>query len=168
MTERSDMPIGEEATGNNIIPTGPPSTYSNADNPEDTPQKYNTCTPPAQTATEAVLSATNNATDVPSSTDVELSPGPLVHRRASGRDRKDEADDLISLLKAQIVQDGIRRNEEYQRREQERNDRERERREERDIRAEEARRHENMMQMMMMVICKGRGDDKAGMHKENR
>lgn len=80
---------------------------------------------------------------------------PLVQRRIARTEIKDQTDDLMSLLKAQIVQDGIRREEEHLRREEERKNREEERREERERRVDEAWRQDNMMNMMMMAMFKG-------------
>lgn len=83
-------------------------------------------------------------------------PRPLVHRRVGARHTKGEHDDLMSILKAQIIQDGIRREEEKERREQDRKEREQEHRMERERRAEDARRHDQIMQMvMMMMMSKG-------------
>lgn len=81
-------------------------------------------------------------------------PRPLFNRRGGGRKINSDEDDLMELLKAQIVQDGIRRDEEHQRREQERKDREDERQIEREHREEETKRHEQFMQMILFFIFK--------------
>lgn len=75
-------------------------------------------------------------------------PRPLVRKRHELRKKSEDEDDLMSLLKAQIVQDGIRREEERKQREVDRQmNRERE--------AMESKRHERMMEMMMMMFCGG-------------
>lgn len=79
---------------------------------------------------------------------------PLVHRRGSVP-KLDEDDDLMPLLKAQIVQDGIHREEEHRRREEERKEREEELREDRTRRDSEARRHDSMMQTVEIVGVNG-------------
>lgn len=90
-------------------------------------------------------------------------PRPLLHRRVNSHQRKDDSDsdDLLSISKAQIVQDGIRRGEEHGRRGQERRDREDERLTERERRIEDARRHDQLMQVMMLMITKGSIVDKS-------
>lgn len=107
-----------------------------------------------QTFVDDVTSVGNRQENIPSSTDADGIPPsrPLVHRIATGRERKDEPDELMSFLKAQINQYAIRQDQEHQIREQERKDREEERRDQRERRAAEARRHESSMEMMMMMM----------------
>lgn len=83
---------------------------------------------------------------------------PLVHLHAIVYKRHG-GDNMVSLLKAQIVQDGLRRDEENLIREEERKEREEERLGDRSRLDSEARRHYSMMQMMMMALCKR--DDKG-------
>ena len=72
----------------------------------------------------------------------ERSPRPLVSRRSTVRHNSTDSDDLMSVLKAQIIQDGLKREEEHRRREQEWRDREEDRKEERARRDVESRRKE--------------------------
>lgn len=78
-----------------------------------------------------------------------------MHRRSGGRQNKDDSDNLLVILKAQIIQDGIRWNEKYKSREGDRRDPDVERRAERERRVEDARWHDQIMKMMMMMITKG-------------
>lgn len=184
MTERADIGVGDAASvedflpaENSAVPDDP--LQSDEETPDVCASGY--VAPPVTSppvATPVVSSSLYSAEeDVLNPRPSELespSPRPLVHRRASGRERRDaqrdESDDLMSLLKAQIVQDGIRRDEEFQRREQDRREeaqrreedrkeKEEERREERKRREEDARRHDRMMQIMMMMAFKGNVND---------
>lgn len=60
----------------------------------------------------------------------------------------------MSILKAQMAQEGIRREEEHVRLEQERKDRKDEHRMEHESHKEESRRHDQLMQMTMVMISK--------------
>lgn len=91
----------------------------------------------------------------PSFNAVRSYPRPLVHRRTPTRSKKDDEDDILSLLKAQIVMDGMRKEEEHKRREQERLEREEERKAERVRHEEDKRLQDRMLQMMMMAMMKG-------------
>lgn len=58
------------------------------------------------------------------------------------------------VLKAMIIQDGLRRDEEHKRLKKDRRDRDIERKEEHERKEADARRHGNMMYMMVMMFCK--------------
>lgn len=60
------------------------------------------------------------------------------------------------VFKAQIIQDGLRRDEEHYKCEQDRKDKEMKRKKERQGIGAEAREYENMLHIMIMIICKGR------------
>lgn len=164
MSDRADLGAGDGATADDFLPeeTADIGTELNISDDEDVGDYQN----PSDSGTPREIgpqvfheTAGAEASGLPSTESEEVPPRPLVNRRAAVRHKKDEPDDLMSLLKAQIIQDGMRRDEEHQRREQERKDREDERREERSSRQDESRRHENLMQMIMMMVCKGNGTD---------
>lgn len=87
---------------------------------------------------------------------MRASPKPLVHRRSQARSKKEDDDDILSLLKAQIMIDGIRKEEEHKRHQQERQEREEERKAERARREEDVRRQDKFMQMMMIAMMNGK------------
>lgn len=156
MTDRADIGVGDGATAEDFIATDVPTIpFDQFDSDDDSPDAI------GQIVTASAPSAVNSQANEPSSTNAEeTTPRPLVHHRAPGRERKDDGGELMSLLKAQIIQDGIRRDEEHERRDHERKDRDEERRNERERRGDEARRHDRLMEMMMMMICKGHVKDK--------
>lgn len=54
-----------------------------------------------------------------------MSPRPLVNRRVADRNLKDERDDIMTFLKAKIVQSGIRPDEKHKNWEEQRRERKR-------------------------------------------
>ena len=76
---------------------------------------------------------------------VTPSPRPLVRRRLAQKPTEDTGE-LMEILKTQIVQDGLRRDEERRQREEDCAF-QRERLE------VESKRHERFMEMMMLTIC---------------
>lgn len=151
MTERADIGVGDTVDVDEFLSTDVQDVQTNPlDSEEDEPEDN------AINTNESSVGISNN--DLESAPPVEVqvaTPRPLVHRRTTVRERKEEPDELMALIKSQLLQDGMRREEEHQRREQERKDREEERRDERERRAEEARKSNEMMRMMMLVIFKG-------------
>lgn len=75
-------------------------------------------------------------------------PRLLVNRRNLNRAKKNEGDDIMSIVKAQLLQEGLHREEELQARDEERF-LHRERQE------QEAKRHERFMDMMTLIMCRG-------------
>lgn len=72
----------------------------------------------------------------------------LVRHRHPKRPKSDEGEALVSLNKSQLVQEGIRCEEERENREEERYMM-------REIQEAELQRHERPMEMMMMEFCSG-------------
>lgn len=165
ITERADLGEGNDANADDFFGDEDeedigPSPSSNPSQSHDDTVEIDVIESSLQDPT--VVHAPATSTDAaprqstPTRSAMDLrEPRPLVHRRVNVPRCKPESDDLLSILKAQIIQDGLRREEEHERREQERKDREDERRIERERRAEDSRRHDQLMQMMMMMICKG-------------
>lgn len=113
MTERSCICIGDASTEDKLIETYVPAVSSDIFPifGEEAREVI------GQSSNDWNQSMFKNLEHEPSNTDVEVtSPFPLVHRLSTAWDRKEDSDDLISLLKAQIVQYGIFRDEEHQRR----------------------------------------------------
>lgn len=61
----------------------------------------------------------------------------------------------MNVLKAQIIQDGMRRAKKHWQRENERKHREENRREEQLRKSKDVRRYENTTHMMIVINCKG-------------
>lgn len=64
---------------------------------------------------------------------------------------------MMSLFKAQIVQDSLRREEDHRRREEERKERKEERQENPARTDAETQSHDRMMQIIMLDVCRGNG-----------
>lgn len=104
---------------------------------------------------------TETAAPVPSSTPSttpHYSPRPIARRHSTQRSEMSERDDLVAVLKAQIVQDGLRRDDERRQREEERQL-------QCELQEEEAKRHERFMEMMMFMFC--RGNNTSEMNKNS-
>ena len=74
---------------------------------------------------------------------------PIVGRRTLTKTRHEDGD-LMAIIQAQVVQDGLRREEERLQREEDRRIR-------LDSQESEEKRHQRMMEMMMMMICRNAG-----------
>lgn len=153
ITERADMgvmddkddeflPAEDGINGVGVSNDGVESVpCSSGDASDDSPEKI------ASPSGSVVLSD-----DTPTPSNSTVTPRPLTSRRPA-RPKQDD-DDIMALLKAQIVQDGVRREEERKQREEERILL-RERQE------QDAKRHERLMEMMLMVFCRGQGSNSS-------
>lgn len=158
MSELADIRIGEEVTADDSFPHKAVFTTDSILSDADAVELRGTAFTPSFTL---LPSAPEIRTGVTSADSEERSLCPIVAQRTLLRQKREDADDLMSLLKTKIIQDGIRREEEHQRREQERKDREEVPKDECIRPDDEARRHEYMLQMMMMMICKKEGSSSS-------
>lgn len=165
MRDRADLGGGDEADGSEFFPNEAMEVAESA-GLTDTDvvgvgQTVSGSSVPDATPSVAGMLMNSSTEDIEELQTAEAMPRPLVHRRSGSRQKKEEGEDIMAILKAQVIQDGLRREEEHKRREEDRQVREEERREDRVRRADEVRRHEQLMQMMMTMVCKGSmGDDK--------
>lgn len=148
MTERADMGVMDSDDGENHFPSeGDVETAITNTQLDDTPNGSDEF-PEAEETLESpifVPSVPNRGTSV-TTTPAARS---IVGKRRMSSNKNDDGD-LISILQAQILQDGIRREEERRQREEDRQMR-------RESEVADQKRHERMMEMMMMVLCRGSG-----------
>lgn len=164
MSERADIGEGDENPAENFFPDKNNHTPNTPVGRETHDHYGDEGAPAALNPLSALGSSTRDANHsskdfvmvFPGVVGAPLSPTPrpLVHRCTSMRKSKNEEDEIMSVLKAQIIQDGLCCDKEHERREKDHRDRNIKRKEERESREAEAGRHENMMQMMIMIICK--------------
>ena len=173
IVERAD--IGEDAEVDDIV-TLPQELESEegagSQNENLNDEQRNTIS----AAPAVVPSSSNGGTPSPnnpivpanSRSPVSHTPRPLVYKGSKKRNRDDTDDDLMEMIKLnmlqeqQMRQDDVRRRqeqreEELRQREEDRRRREEERAEERERRETENKRHKKFMQMVMMFMAKVAG-----------
>lgn len=129
MTERADIAASDIPVAENIFPRDEPEPHGEPnllDNVHEIEKEWRISVtapvaslhqPTVEPANNSIIAATGMDTSVfRMSTNVGESPRPLVHRQTPPISAKKEGDDLKPVLKAQILQDGLRRDYEHQRR----------------------------------------------------
>lgn len=153
MTDRADMGVAEDAEEvvESFMPScsDTPGTESDMAGVEAPSSTENDDVMEAQSVPVASLLPDSPENDTPS-------PRPLINRRSGGNQRPDGSSDIFAIMKANLMQEHKRREDEAKRREEERTDerlrREDERREDKLFRDQETKRQERFMEMMMMVM----------------
>lgn len=147
MIRRGDISVADEATASMLIPTNIPELLCDHLDIEACREvRTQTCMVTDIAVTDTDPSSWNNQSMILTSTDTqkEMLRLLVIHHNVAMR-QKEEPDDFIALLKAQIIQEGIQSDEEHKQREYQRRDREEDRRESRARWAEGARRQDAIM-----------------------
>lgn len=140
MSERADLGVGEETTAEELFPDDTVPTIDSILPDPNVHDEGRSASNPSVTPLPITSRNESDAAFVEAVKSEKRCPRPLVNPRAPNRPKQDENDDTMSMLRAQIIQDGICLGEEHQRREQERKDRKEERKAERAQRAKRRRR----------------------------
>lgn len=130
MSERADLGVDEEATAEEFFPDDTVPTIDSILSDPDVLDDGGSASTPSVTPRSITSGNGSDAASAEAAYSEERCLRPLVNRGALNSPKRDKTDDLMSLLKARIIEDRIRREEERQRWRQERKDREEERKDE--------------------------------------
>lgn len=152
MTDRADMGVAEDA--DEVVESFMPCSK---DTQETESETLHVEAPSTESDDFGDVQSVVAPIVIPDSPEtITPSPRPLINRRSGGSQRHDDSADIFAIMKANMVQEQERREEEAKRREEDRNDerirREDERREEKLRREYDTIRHDKFMEMMMMVM----------------